>query len=238
MNIGQGSRNERQVETTGVLPVKDLTGQTFGRLRVLGVEWKPSVNGPVRCQRCVCECGAVVLRKAYELERGIVVSCGCWKREGKHVGKGAAHPNYRHGSHRNKLYRTWRGILNRCYDPKVKAYPDYGGRGIRVCEAWRVSFDTFCRDVGDPPSDGRGWGIDRIQNDGDYAPGNVRWATQATQSLNRRNNVWLEAQGRRMTLSQWARDRGLSAGTIQARMRRGWSIEQALFTPKGAGHER
>ena len=121
-------------------------------------------------------------------------------------------------------YRTWRCMRERCSLPSHEQYQHYGARGIRVCERWQT-FDLFVADLGSRPL---GTTLDRINRDGNYEPGNCRWATPEVQQNNRSNNRILTAEGRTLTLSQWARLRGIRATTIRERLRRGWSAEQAV----------
>ena len=125
-------------------------------------------------------------------------------------------------------------MIQRCHSPNDPGYPYYGACGLSVCEAWRESFDVFIQDVGPRPSSRHT--IERIDNDRDYEPGNVRWATMKEQSNNKRSNVRLEYKGETLTISQWSARTGIPANTIQNRVRkRGWTVERALTTPGVSG---
>lgn len=136
----------------------------------------------------------------------------------------------RHGDTRggriSPEYRIWRGIKTRCLNPSDHSYPGYGGRGITICDRWRDSFEDFLADVGRRPSPKHS--IDRINNDGSYEPGNVRWATPTEQQLNKMNNAVLTLNGVTRCQSEWSALTGVSQVTISARLRRGWIVEQAL----------
>jgi len=133
----------------------------------------------------------------------------------------------RRGEH--PLYFRWRGMIKRCHSPGSDAYANYGHRGIVVCQRWREDFWAFVADVGTPPSPHHT--LERIDNDGPYEPGNVRWATYLEQRNNTRFNRVLELNGRRQTVSQWAREMGVSRGLILGRLQHGWSIEDAILLP-------
>lgn len=114
-------------------------------------------------------------------------------------------------------------MLSRCiYNPR----PDYGLRGITVCERWR-KFETFLADMGECPD---GLSIERIDNDGHYEPGNCRWATRQEQLDNRRNSHFLTHDGRTMTVGAWAREKGFRSAMLLKRLARGWSVEETLNT--------
>lgn len=125
-------------------------------------------------------------------------------------------------------FYIWKGILDRCLNPKCKNFHNYGGRGITMRDAWR-SFDVFRADVGPRPS--LNHTLDRIDNDGPYAPGNVRWATRKQQARNARFNHRLTAQGETLCLSEWAERTGLSKGCILQRLQAGWDATRVLTTP-------
>lgn len=152
----------------------DLTGRLFGRLVVI----KRGPNGG-RYARwwCRCKCGSETLVRAGHLISHNTSSCGCSKRD-----TNLKHGYARHAS-QHPLYWTWRRMIERCENPKHDNYRYYGARGIKVCARWRHSFPTFLADIGERPP---ATTLDRIDNDGPYEPGNVRWADGSTQRLNRR----------------------------------------------------
>jgi hypothetical protein len=137
--------------------------------------------------------------------------------------------NYRHGRSRTPIHRVWSTMVERCTSPKSKKWPLYGGRGIRVCERW-LTFENFLADMGERPSAGHT--LDRIDTDGHYEPGNVRWATQTEQQRNRRNNRLITFRGETLCLAAWAERVGLSIGTLGFRVRSGWPVERAITEPK------
>lgn len=144
-------------------------------------------------------------------------------------------PNRTHGCSRwsgneTPEYRTWCYIITRCYNPKAKCYRYYGARGIRMCDRWRNSFVAFLEDVGPRPSDKHS--IDRIDTNGHYEPGNVRWATKRQQMRNTTRNRLLTAGGRTQCTAAWAEETGLPAKVIEARLKLGWPEERAVMTPK------
>jgi hypothetical protein len=141
--------------------------------------------------------------------------------------------NARHGHTRGERfspeYRTWAHILSRCTNPNTRDYPRYGGRGITVCEEWRLSFESFFEHVGRRPSARHS--IDRIDNSRGYEPGNVQWATTAQQNRNRRNNLWIEFNGERLVVIDWAARLGIPAGAIYHRIGRGIVDPARLLAP-------
>lgn len=125
-----------------------------------------------------------------------------------------------------KEYRTWEHMKRRCHCPTDKSYPRYGGKGVRVCDAWRSSFDTFISDVGRAPTPSHT--IDRIDNGAGYEPGNVRWATAYEQQNNRSDNRKLTFGGETRGITEWSRVVGIARRTIEHRLAAGWPIERAL----------
>lgn len=117
-----------------------------------------------------------------------------------------------HGMDGTSEYHTWQAMIKRCHNPNDKAYKNYGARGISVCDRWRDSFVNFYADMGGRPE---GLSLDRINNDGNYEPGNCRWANQATQHENRRTTV--RYQGK--THKEWADEFGITAATFAAKGR-------------------
>lgn len=117
-------------------------------------------------------------------------------------------------------YTAWAGMKSRCSDPNSSRYPYYGGRGIKVCDRWRDSFAAFLVDVGPRPSPDHS--LDRMDPNGNYEPGAVRWATRKEQQRNRRNNRFLTIFGQRRTLAEWAEIGGLHPYTLLSRINAGW----------------
>ena len=139
-----------------------------------------------------------------------------------------ARPN-RHGLSRHKIHWTWDSMKQRCLDPKNKRWDRYGGRGIKVCDRW-MSFDNFLVDMGLPPS--RNHQLDRINNDGNYEPSNCRWVERRQQANNMSTNVRLTHDGQNLTLTEWARIKGIAPQTLWARLyKHQWEVAKALTEP-------
>jgi hypothetical protein len=136
---------------------------------------------------------------------------------------------HKHGRHRTPEWTAWREMRARCLNPRHRAYSNYGGRGIGICERWRGSFAAFLEDLGERPSPMHS--LDRIDNDRGYEPGNCRWATKTVQSRNSRNARLVTFQGRTMCLAEAVELSGLRTTTVAQRLHKGWSVERALNTP-------
>lgn len=188
-------------------------GMKFGRWTVEG----PLVKGAHynKFAPCVCDCGTRRLVESSSLLRSGTSSCGCGPR-GPRDPDGERHGETK-GGH-SKEYRAWRGMIGRCTRPRHKNYASYGGRGISVCASWRHSYRTFLADVGRAPS----WrhSIDRINPNGNYEPGNVRWATPTEQADNRTITVLLCLDGITKPLAAWARETGVPYRTLHSRLRK------------------
>jgi len=126
------------------------------------------------------------------------------------------------------LKGSWRSMVNRCYNSHTEEYKNYGGRGITVCSRWRESFENFLADMGERPE---GMTLDRADNNGNYEPGNCRWATVTEQAHNRRNNRFLTANGETMTMAEWARRLGCNPAAILARLSTGMDEAEAVTKP-------
>jgi pentatricopeptide repeat protein len=163
----------------------DLNGRKLGRWMVLAIHPKRVRYGRARravsaLWRCRCSCGVERLVHGTNLRQGLSLSCGCLSRE-KVKERSTKHGHARRGNV-TRAYSCWVRMKQRCFNPNQKDYPNYGARGISVCERW-LEFANFYEDMGDPPP---GLTLDRIDNDRGYGPGNVRWATAREQVLNRR----------------------------------------------------
>ena len=144
------------------------------------------------------------------------------------MSKPIVHGHARTG-HRSREYVSWQAMLARCLDPKHKSFSRYGGRGIQVCHRWLNSFEAFYQDLGDRPTPTAS--LEREDSDGDYEPGNCRWATPKEQGRNKRNNVRIAARGKVQTAAEWAEDLGVTPNSLYIRKRKGWSDKDTINTP-------
>jgi len=167
---------------------------------------------------CRCDCGVEKEIMASKLTAG-QKSCGCL-----HFLKGQ---NKTHGLKNHPLYSVWSGMKRRCYNKNSPNYPNYGGRGITVCERWMASVKNFYDDMISGYI--KGLHLDRIDVNGNYEPGNCRWATPIQNSNNKRLNWVVSFDGRTHTPTEWGRELGVKANTIQNRKRKGWTDFEALF---------
>lgn len=156
--------------------VKDIAGNTYGRLKVISYEGLNKFK--VSLWKCLCECGNYTTVAKSDLLPGHTVSCGCKSKEHQST-FGIKHGLSRVG---NKTYKSWECMRSRCNNSNHKNYKYYGGRGIVICERWN-SFENFLEDMGERPE---GKTLDRIKVNGNYEPNNCKWSTYKEQSLNKR----------------------------------------------------
>jgi hypothetical protein len=225
--VGADGEEERVREGGRFAPV-DITGEKYGLLTALYPTAERSGRKVVWVARC--DCGKEIPVTVDKLRSGNTKSCGCMRYEW------VAESKLKHGGSRRGRelpeYAIWCSMIKRCENPNETHYPHYGGRGITVCERWRNDFAAFLADMGSRPSPQHS--IDRIDNDGNYEPGNVRWATDKDQARNTTRNHWITFNGETLCLVAWAERIGMSHVGLLNRLRKGWSIERALTTPPDA----
>lgn len=154
----------------GAKRLESMEGRRFGRMVVLGMILERGKKTRLRCR---CDCGNEFTPMAHNVQRGYTKGCGCRVHEGNHV----------HGMRSSREYVSWNMMTQRCTNPKNHGWRNYGGRGIRVCDRWLNNFEAFYADMGARPV---GTSIDRIDVNGNYEPGNCRWADAKTQAANKR----------------------------------------------------
>lgn len=202
-------------------------GIVFGRLTL--VERDAERSSRREYWKCHCACGAALSVRTDSLRIGATQSCGCLNVD----------RHFKHGQSRSPEWEAWHSLRSRCENPRLAGYAAYGGRGIRVCVRWsgKHGFENFLADVGRRPSPSHS--IDRFpDNDGNYEPGNVRWATAAEQATNRRNTVRITIDGETKTLVEWVRLYSQDLELVRQRIdRRGWVPHLALITPRQSRSE-
>jgi hypothetical protein len=193
-------------------------GRRYGRLKVLATGQRP---GTYRYY-AVCQCDCESRPKAVRFDgllAGTTLSCGCLQSDRSTT----------HGLTKSPHYSRWRHMMDRCYNPQCARYADYGGRGIRVCKRWH-DIRKFVVEL--PPGFHKGLEIDRIDNDGNYRPGNVRWAVRKVNAGNRRSARMLKFKGITQSATGWAQEYGIPLSIITARIDNfGWSVERAITEP-------
>lgn len=201
---------------------EDLTGKKFGEWTVISYAGNNRWN-------VKCTCGTQKTVLGAELKRGDSKSCGCWGY--KRVGDAAR----THGKTHSRLYRVWCNIKGRCYKPSEASYPNYGGRGIIVCEEWKNDFQAFydwaMANGYDENAPRFQCTIDRIDNNGNYCPENCRWVDRYVQANNVKKNVFITYNGERLTIAQFARKYNLSVNLVRQRFNRGMSAAEIIDTP-------
>jgi hypothetical protein len=203
-------------------------GKRYGRLMIL--ELGNQKNGYQ--DKALCECGTIKTVRRSDLQSGRTASCGCARRENA-TRMGAA--TRKHGHAKDPLYHLWHTMIARCHNPAAAAYRYYGARGIQVCARWRESFAAFAADMGVRPV---GLELDRIDPDGPYEPGNVRWLNRRMQKLNRvqRSDHYtprpIEWNGATYAISDLAAIAGVSYGLLYSRLiDQGMDVQAAISKP-------
>lgn len=205
----------------------NLTGSRIGRLTVL--ERAERAPDGKACWLCLCDCGKRKVIRAAVLQIGKATSCGCFANEM------TSKRSTTHGLTHSPEWAAWRRIKARCNDTRADQFARYGARGIKVCEQWLASFETFFADMGPMPEDKRT--IDRIDNAKGYEPWNCRWASVTEQNRNKTSNVRLTHDGRTMTVAEWAREIGMTHTGLNDRLAR-MTTHEALTLPDQRGRQR
>jgi len=203
----------------------DLTGRKFGRLTVVE-EAGRSKYGLV-LWKCACNCGNIKIFYGTNLTRGLTTSCGCFRTET------TVKRSTTHGQFHTLAYKTWGEMIQRCTNPNNSSYPDYGGRGIKVCKRW-LMFENFLKDMRSRLS--HNLSIERVNNDGDYTPNNCIWADKFTQARNKRiyknnktgvNGVCLHKGNKKYSAYIWLNGKQKTLGSFD-------TIEEAGIARKEA----
>jgi hypothetical protein len=194
----------------------DLTGNTFGRLTVVSQAGKNKHSQIT--WNCICSCGTAVEVVGHQMRYGMTGSCGCLHKE---IVSAASRT---HGMSGTSIFAIHHSMMDRCYLPTSHAYSRYGGRGITVCDRWH-DFENFFADMGHKPE---GMSLERMDNNGEYSPTNVKWATTKEQANNRSSSRWIEFRGETKTLAQWADVTGVKLGTLWSRLKRGIPMNEAV----------
>lgn len=195
-----------------MMPVKDISSQTFGRLTVIG---RAPRAGRKAHWICLCACGNRLDAEGVKLRRGNVRSCGCLLRD----------LSTKHGLSRSPEYVVWKGMRQRCHNPRSMSYVDYGARGITICERWN-DFSLFLADMGPRPS--MAHTIERLENNGNYEPANCIWATRQQQGKNTRRVRRLLFEGQSISINEIAVMSGYKPKSVATFLRSGRTIEQIL----------
>lgn len=202
----------------------NVTGVVYGEVTPL----EPTLRRQNGCVvwRCMCSCGTEFFCTSNRLRTGNTKSCGC-RISQITAARNVANTKHGHAKtyKQSRTYRSWSAMIRRCEDENNSGY---GGRGITVCDSWRADFRAFLVDMGERPA---GTTIDRIDSNGNYEPGNCRWASNETQQRNRRDCRMLTYAGETLPLAVWADRLGCKHSALRMRLEKGWSVERALTTP-------
>lgn len=199
--------------------VIDMTGMRYGSAIAVEIVGPSKRSGLV--WKLLCDCGSTFAAAGGEVRRGSVTCCSACAIERKRAAKTT------HGLTNSPEYRNWCAMKARCLNPNVRAFANYGARGVSVCERWRDSFDAFLADMGPRPTPQHT--VDRWPNNsGDYEPDNCRWATRGTQANNKRNNHLISIDGVTQTLAEWSRVAGMTESGMRRRLRRGVAGKELL----------
>lgn len=204
--------------------IVDITGRRYGRVVIERVIFPHpnSIKGAM-CE-CICDCGNRYTRSRETIMAGKTNTCGCLRKENS---ARALKARAKHGMEGTKTYSAWRSMKRRCLSKRCKSYPDYGGRGITVCEKW-MDFRGFFEDMGIAQE---GMTLERKDNNKGYSKENCVWASQKDQANNKRNTTFITHDGITRSLAQWAEFFGIGRKLLWFRLKRGWSFEESIARP-------
>lgn len=195
---------------------EDISGRKFGLLTALKYLGRENNNS---FWECLCDCGVVCKKRSSHLKSGASGSCGCYNRM-------LLKTKFKtHGLSKHPLNSIHNAMMQRCYNKNQKAYKYYGGRGIIVCERWHT-FKNFYDDMFDGYK--AGLSIERDNVNGNYELSNCRWVTANEQYKNRTDSVFIDYNGERMIMKDWAKKLGIKNATLWARLNWGWPVERAF----------
>jgi hypothetical protein len=208
------------IQTMG--KVLNLSGKIYGRLTVISRTENRGKRQYVAWD-CLCSCGKNHVTTTAKLVKGATRSCGCLQRDL------ISNLTRKHSDTKSKEYNSWSHIKSRCTNPNNAGYKWYGARGIKMHPEWVESYESFLNHVGRAPS--KEHSIDRVDNNGHYVPGNVRWATKREQVNNRRTTTYLEYNGEKRPFTEWCEVLNINYRVLRTRLGFGWTVERALSTP-------
>lgn len=198
----------------------DISGKKFHRLTAIEVAGSKKGEGVLWL--CNCDCGNQTTVTLKSLKNGNTKSCGCLSSEVIILRNKAS---AKHGMTSSSTWVSWMLMGQRCRNSNHKSYKNYGGRGIKICERWET-FENFLADMGERPEN---MTLERLNSNGDYEPGNCKWATMKEQGNNRRSNFNITYQGKTQTISQWAEEIGISSKALRFRLNsENWTLKEAM----------
>lgn len=193
-----------------IISRKEMIGKKFNRLLVL--KHSHTTKAWSQYYLCKCECGKITTVGKQKLFNGLTKSCGCYKKED------IVNRSKKHGQYKTKEYAAWVAMQTRCYNQKTHNFRNYGGRGITVYSQWIGNFDQFLKDVGPSPTVEHS--LDRINNNGNYEPGNVKWSTTKEQARNKSTNFFITINGETKIITEWCMLLKVSRRCLKYRLER------------------
>lgn len=205
---------------------KDISGGKFNRLTAIEVFDKQ--RGTHRW-KCLCDCGNTAIVKVSKILNESTKSCGCLNSERSKKGF-----FFKHGLKKTMEYNSWTAMKDRCYNPNNNHYKSYGARGIIVCDKWKHDFMVFLSDMGKKP--GKLYSIERENVNGNYEPSNCFWLANNLQGRNKTNNHYITLNGETKIMADWCIQYSIDASHVSTRLKRGWIIDERLFSKFPIGY--